>query len=98
MISKVTDDRGYVSYLTSDGESVYQHQLVSLLDFEAKEVFDTERDIHHLAHFPSSAGVSLDLPGALAPVHSDVHREIHRNVPDCGPLSPSVETVLSRDN
>jgi len=94
MISRVRDDRGYVSYLTADGESVYQHQLVALLAFEAGEVFDTERDIHHIAHFPSSAGVSLDVVGALA----SVHREIHRKVPDGGPLSPSVETVLSRDN
>lgn len=98
--------------MTESNESIRQHQLVALLEFRPTEVFDPEREIHHLCHFPSVSGVSLDLPGAVVPVHRDIHREVHRDVPgpaegsDDGaddsacraPVSPPIETVLGREN
>lgn len=112
MVNRTVDKRGYVSYMTESNESIRQHQLVALLDFRSTEIFDPDREVHHLCHFPSVSGVSLDLPGAVVPVHRDIHRELHHGVPgpasddDNGaddsacraPLSPPIEAVLGREN
>lgn len=67
---------GYFQLLVPGGDdtvSIYQHQLVALVDHRIEEVFGDGRVVHH----EINSSVALDLPANLTPMFSGEHRQHH---------------------
>lgn len=72
-----TTGHGYVYYRTrSNGDdfTVYEHQLMVLLDHDPDDVFDPDIEVHHLTPVRD-----LNVPWLLDLVDSDEHRSRPRD-------------------
>lgn len=76
---------GYVYYRSrARGEdvTVYEHQLMALLDHDPVRVFDESTEVHHVRSHPE-----FNVPWNLAVVNGDEHRT---PIPDRSPMAEVV--------
>jgi len=92
-MERFLDERGYATLVDSETNTMMrEHQLVALLQFEAREVFSDEKHIHHLLDPGSELGVKPNIHGNLVPVPKSVHLELHSS----GQTGAPVDAVLRR--
>ncbi|WP_144261429.1 hypothetical protein [Haloglomus irregulare] len=73
-----TDQRGYTKIKDPEsGSIVYLHHLNAIVDHSIKEIARDDVEVHHDLGFPSDAGVRVDAPDTLTPVHRTIHRRLH---------------------
>lgn len=69
---------GYVYYrcrACGTDETVYEHQLVALLDYAGEDVFDDENHVHHEIPVPE-----LNTRRNLRLLHVDEHEDVDEHV------------------